>query len=420
MGFWSVLAIVLGSQIGSGVLVTPASLAPYGYSSFIGLCIAAFGAIALALVFADLCNLYPKTGGPHVYVEHAFNRKLSFFTGWTYWLVSWISSTVVVISGVTYLTPFIGNSQETKLLWEIGLLIIISSINCKSVKLSGQIEFVLTILKFLPLTIIPLAAILSSYFSLNNICTNQEYSDISVINLVGSVSAISFWGFVGVECATAPAGYVENAKTTIPKALIIGTICVACVYLFNMLCVMGSMHSTVLSQSQAPYAELANMLWGSKSASIVAILASIICIGTLNAWTLTSGQIALGLSNDNLLPKLFSKCNKNGAPYVNIIISCAGMAILLILTKNDNLSTQLKRIIDFSVTSFFFIYIVCCIAHIKISFLKLKRGRILISTIAIFFCMFVIYNTEIISTLTAILFTISGIFMYPFANKKSN
>lgn len=69
IGFWSVFAMVTGSQIGTGVFMLPASLAPYGGFSLLGWIISGCGAIALALVFGKLCSYYPKTGGPHVYIK---------------------------------------------------------------------------------------------------------------------------------------------------------------------------------------------------------------------------------------------------------------------------------------------------------------------------------------------------------------
>ena len=52
IGFWSVFALVTGSQIGTGVFMLPANLAPYGVLSLGGWVIAGGGAVILALVFA--------------------------------------------------------------------------------------------------------------------------------------------------------------------------------------------------------------------------------------------------------------------------------------------------------------------------------------------------------------------------------
>ena len=160
IGFWSVFAIVTGSQIGSGVFMLPAGLAPYGEFSILGWLISGLGAICLALVFAGLCSRFPRTGGPHVYVKEMFGVSASFFTGWTYWVISWVSTSAVIIATVGYLSPFIGTAPPSiYLLIELLLLLMITSLNLKGIQAAGKAEFVLTLLKVVPLLLLPLIAI---------------------------------------------------------------------------------------------------------------------------------------------------------------------------------------------------------------------------------------------------------------------
>ena len=167
IGFWAVFAFVTGSQIGSGVFMLPASLAAFGSYSLAGWIISGLGAISLALVFALLCAQYPKTGGPHVYVKEAFGAHAAFFAGWTYWVISWISTTAVIIASIGYLTPLIGDhSATTNLILQLMLLIIITALNFKGVKAAGNAEFILTLLKLIPLVIMPVVALF--FFDSNN------------------------------------------------------------------------------------------------------------------------------------------------------------------------------------------------------------------------------------------------------------
>jgi len=51
LGFWSCWALVVGTMIGSGVFLLPATLAPYGLLGFGGWIMSGAGTIALGLVF---------------------------------------------------------------------------------------------------------------------------------------------------------------------------------------------------------------------------------------------------------------------------------------------------------------------------------------------------------------------------------
>lgn len=418
LGFGSVLAIVFGSQIGSGIFVVPTSLAPFGLYSIFAWIIAGLGAIVLAFMFADLCSSFPKTGGPHVYVNEMFGRMAAFFTGWTYWLISWISSSVVVVTAVACLHPFLGENQSPYLYLtlEVILLLALTYINCKSVVLSGKVEFVLTLMKFIPFVVVP--AIIFQDFDLSKVCVFPSCENLSFENLMLSATSIAFWCFIGVECATTPAGDVENPSKTIPRAIVLGTVSVALIYLINNVAIMGVIPSQQLAVSKAPFVDSISVVLGKNFSMIIAIITSLVCIGTLNAWILTSSQISLGLAKDNLLPKVLTKKNKKGAPYLSVLISCLGMIPILILTKNESLSSQINYIIDFSVKSFLLVYTICGLAYLKLALKLHCLKKITLASIALIFCLLMIFESSLQSVLVAALFTVSGIFVIPFIRQK--
>jgi len=419
LGFGAVLAIVFGSQIGSGIFVVPSALAPFGIYSIYAWILAGLGAIFLAFVFAELCSNFPKTGGPHVYVNEMFGKIPAFFTGWTYWLISWISSSVVVVTAVACLHPFFGSYQSPYLCLtlEIILLLILTYINCKSVVLSGKLEFVLTLMKFIPFVVVP--SIIFQDFDLSKATVLPEYAEMPLEGLMLSATSIAFWCFIGVECATTPAGDVENPSKTIPRAIILGTVSVALIYLINNVAIMGVIPSENLARSQAPFVDSIRIVLGKNCSMMIAAITSLVCIGTLNAWILTSAQISLGLAKDKLLPQILAKKNKNGAPYVSVLISCLGMIPILILTKNEDLSSQIEYIIEFSVKSFLLVYSICCLAYLKFSIKIRNFKKMLLAIVALTFCGLMIFESSLESILIATLFTVSGIFIIPFIPKKT-
>ena len=182
---------------------------------------------------------------------------------------------------------------------------------------------------------------------------------------------------------------------------------------------MGVVPSEVLANSKAPFVDAISVVLGKNCSLIIAVITSLVCIGTLNAWILTSSQISLGLAKDGLLPKILAKKNKNGAPYVSVLISCLGMIPILILTKNENLSSQIKYIIDFSEKSFLLVYAICCFAYLKFAVKIHSFRKILLAIFALVFCGLMIFESSLESILIATLFTVSGIFVIPFIPRKA-
>ena len=416
MGFWSVFSLVIGSQIGSGVFMLPVNLAPFGIWSLAGWALSGIGAISLALVFAQLCAWLPKTGGPHVYVQEAFGKTAAYFTGWTYWTISWVSSAVVVIGSVAYIVPLIGvNNPIINLVLQLLLLTGVTLLNFRGAHFAGRTESFLAMLKFVPLVLIPIIALCC--FNWSNFVVSPEVSAFAIPQILSRVALLTFWCFVGVESATTPANAVENPSATIPRAVVAGTVCVALAYVINTLAIMGIIPGPELLNSTAPYADVVKLLFGGSWHLIISAVASMICISTLNVWTLTSGQIALGLAQDKLLPDTFGKANRHEAPYLSLIISYVGIALLLILTANESIAVQLFTIIEFSVIAFLFVYAMCCLSFFKILLARNETmsrllPRLLYGILALGFCSWVIYEQPMNQILIATLFTLSGIPFY--------
>lgn len=421
LGFWSVISIVFGSQIGSAVFMLPTTLAPFGLFSIIGLVIAAMGALSLSVVFSLLCWHFPQTGGPHVYVKHMFGDTAGFFVGWTYWVISWVSSTAVVIVAVANLIPIFGEQSSSILVAaEITVLLVITMLNLLGVGNAGKVEFILSIVKFIPLLVLPLMALY--FFDANNLAVSTESASF---NNIGKIILLTLWGFIGLETATTPADNVINPARTIPLAIILGTLAVAFIYLINSLGILGLMGVEEITQSKSPYASAAKIIFGGKWHLAISLLTSLVCIGTLNAWVLSSGQIALGCANDGLFPKKLGITNKFGAPFIALLFSLFGSIPFFILMRQSSYAEQLTNIVDVSVVSFLYIYAACCLALIKLLHSKKQTIKyyyqfLLIAVVSLLFCIWVIYTTDGYTLLLSMLFVISGLPVYLLMNSKRN
>jgi APA family basic amino acid/polyamine antiporter len=416
IGFKELAALVIGGQVGVGILLLPAALAAYGSLGLAGWLVSSAGAITLALIFAQLCRHIPKAGGPNTYVRQAFGDTAAFFTGWVYWLVAWTSNIAVVLAAVSYLSPIFGHLSKThNLMLEIAIVSLLTLINIRGPKLVGKIELVLTILKCLPLIILPIGGIM--YFNMDNFYPVNP-TNFSTAEVLTKTALLTFWGFIGLESATANAEIVENPTKTVPKAVLFGTILVALFYILNSISVMAIVSQGALVASSAPYVDAAQKIFGNNIEVLASIIIAFACIGTLNAWILTSGQIAFGAAKDGLFPAFCGKVNRYDAPYISLIISFIGTIILLFLTLSDNIVTQLTMVIDFSVITFLFVYLICMLAFLKM-FGHRHKIYGFISILGGGFCLWVIGNSPILYSIVSLAFVLSGIPVYLW-NRKQN
>ncbi len=416
LGFWALFSLVIGSQIGSGVFLLPASLSLLGSHAIIGWLVSGFGALSLTMVFIQLVERFPKTGGPHVYVLQAFGNTAAFFTGWTYWLISTVSSATVILAAVGYLSPLTGPlSPLLTVALSLALLGSVLVLNLRGVASAGSMETFLAVVKIFTLVFIPCLAF--TQFDYGNIVTMPEPSDsFASLTLIGKSSLLTLWAFIGLESATAPAESVDNPRYTIPAAMISGTSCVLILYLLNSIALQGLIPAQSLAVSSAPYVDAASLLLGLPwIVSAVGLFASMVCLSNLNAWILTSGQIALGLAQENFFPSLFATLNQKGAPKWGLCISCALIVPLVFTSMNASLISHVSYIIEVSVTAFLFVYMACSLSLLKI---LIQENKPLFSTpvfftfCAIIFCLALVLNGKLYDTLTAAAFVVSGLPIY--------
>src|SRR5436309_2541704 len=86
LGFWSAVAVLVGSTIGGGIFRTPAVIAervPTPLPMFGVWVLGGLLALCGALTYAELAALFPRSGGVYVYIREGFGRLPAFLFGWT-------------------------------------------------------------------------------------------------------------------------------------------------------------------------------------------------------------------------------------------------------------------------------------------------------------------------------------------------
>ncbi len=365
-------ALVVGNMIGSGIFLLPSSLAAYGPISLAGWLVTAGGAIVLALLFGRLATALPKTGGPYAYARAGFGDFAGFLIAWGYWIALWSGNAAVAVAFagyLTYLVPAIGDSQIAGLLVALSAIWLLTAINIRGVQEAGSVQLITTCMKLIPLAaliIFGLAYIDTANFSPVNV------SGQSTISAISACAALTLWAFVGLESATVPAGDVENPEITIPRATIIGTCIAAFAYIGVTLVALGVMPSSQLAGSNAPLAEVAGLIWGGLGAGFVALGACISTFGTLNGFTLLSGQVPMAAAQDGIFPPRFATLSASGAPAFGLIVSSILASLLISMNYTQSLAEQFEFIILLATLSTLVPYLVCAMGELMIS---LTTGR---------------------------------------------
>jgi APA family basic amino acid/polyamine antiporter len=325
LGFWAAVSLVMGNMIGSGVFLLPASLAAYRGLSLAGWVVSAAGAVMLALVFARLARQFPATGGPYAYTRHAFGDLAGFLVAWGYWLSIVATLAALAVAFVGYLDPFapaIVRAPGRAAALAIAAVWLLIGVNVAGIWLAGRVQIVTTGLKLLPLAVVGIGGL----FFFEPAAFSIPVSDTPASSQVVSAVTLTLWAFLGLECATIPAGSVRDPERTIARATVVGTVLAAAIYIVSTIGVMSLVAPDMLATSTAPFADGARALMGDTAAQLVALGAAISCFGALNGWVLVAGQLPMAAAADDLFPGIFARLSRRGTP-------ARGMAVAGVLSS---------------------------------------------------------------------------------------
>jgi APA family basic amino acid/polyamine antiporter len=232
-------------------------------------------------------------------------------------------------------------------------------VNIGGVAAAGRFQLATTVLKILPLIVVGIVGTIR--LTPENFQIHEATTQSAGEHLLATVT-LTLWAFLGLECATIPAGSVRDPQTTIPRATIIGTILASAVFILGTIGVMGVVPSGVLKDSTAPFGDAAARLFGDTGARLVSAGAAISCLGALNGWILMAGQLPLAVARDGLFPRVFMRTDRRGTPVFGLIVAGVLSTALVAMNYSRGLVKLFTFIILLSTLSTLVPYVFCSLA----------------------------------------------------------
>lgn len=373
LGLWTLICLVAGNMIGSGIFMLPAALGRIGSIGILAWMLTAVGTLFMASVFARLSRLYPRTGGPYVYCHEAYGDFIGFQVAYNYWIGLWVGNAAIAVTFVGYLSwffPAISQSKPLAFGMTVGVLWLITFINAMGVREAGRVQVITTILKLVPLFLIASVGLFyidTKHLLDFNVTAQPHLSNVSALT---AAATLTMWSFIGFESATIPADNAINPEKNIPRATILGTLIAATVYIAGTVAVMGVIPMDQLAQSNSPFADAARFMFGHWGGWMIALAGTIACFGTLNGWVLMQGQIPLAAAKDGLFPKAFTRVSRNGTPVFGLVLSSLLITGMLLLQYGANMVQLFTNIILLATLAQLVPYIYTSLAEV----LLLVRG----------------------------------------------
>jgi basic amino acid/polyamine antiporter, APA family len=422
MGLWMALALVMGSMIGSGVFLLPASLAPLGWNSVIGWIITVSGALCIAAVFARLARVMPKAGGPYAYTTAAFGPAAGFAIAWAYWISMWVGNAAIATGAVSYLSALFPPLKNPGMSVAATIVVvwIFTLINLRGTKLMGQVQLVSTLIKLVPL----IAVIGLAIYVLFNTGLSQvrpfSLSDISA-PAISSATILTLWAMLGLETATVPADKVSNPQTTIPRATMFGTAGAGIIYIFVCSAVVLMLPAALTATSPAPFADFVARFGGADAGIAIAAFGAISALGALNGWILVQGELPAAMARDGLFPDWMGRTDGRGVPRNAHLFTTGLLTIVLLLNTSKSMTALFEFLILLTTAIVLVMYFGCALAAIRLmatGAIKRTAGFIVVTALALIYSLWTIYGAGGEALAWGALLLLAGVPIYLFMKRR--
>jgi arginine:ornithine antiporter/lysine permease len=426
LGLWLLVFVAIGSMIGSGIFNSPKDLIavanPQG--TMITWLVGGFGALMLALLFIYLASRKPELkSGIYAYARDGFGDYMGFNSAWGYWSVGWLGNVSYLALFFKTLNDLLGEqalSPLTCFLIGSALLWFFYTILMSGVREGAILNFVVTVAKLIPILLIILlgvALIDSDLFLVEEWRHRLAATGESTTPLlqVKDAMAVVLWCFVGIEAASVLSGRAKSQKT-VRLTIILSLLIVLSVYMLITFITMSSIPAAELASSETPLAlVLEKTMVGAAGGVIIRLGIMVSVLGASLSWILLSVETLYAAAKDGVLPRVFSKVNRNGTPVNALLLTQSFTQLFLLSILSPRLNETYLAAITIATTLVLIPYLLSSLYAVKTAF-GLRKSEsphhLVVALLGTLYSVYVIYAVGIRYLILSVLFYGIGSLLY--------
>jgi APA family basic amino acid/polyamine antiporter len=333
--FILLVLIVMGSCIGSGIFMTPSSVAeaiPYA-----GLLLPVWilgGIIALsgALTYGELAARFPKAGGVYAYLKEAYGPLAAFLFGW----VVLMAVTSGAIAGLSlgfakFLSVFFPMQDWAQKAVATGVILVCTGINMQGFWLGQRIAGIVTLFKVVGILALIVSGILVFQHPVQVDwalpALKWEMLSPMLLGLVGV-----YWAYGGWHHLTYLAGEMPTQQKRLSAAMLVGVLAVMAAYVLVNMAYLRVLPVASIAGSEGVASDMMEKVFPGIGGKILAALVCLSVFGSTLIYTMSAPRIYAAMATDGVFfPTLASIHPRTGTPLLAIALQSAWAIVLLFL-----------------------------------------------------------------------------------------
>ena len=366
-GFWTAVAMVVGIVIGSGVFFKADDvLASSGGDLTTALTAWLIGGgimIVTAYVFSKIATRIERVNGVVDYFEQAYGTRAGYLVAWFLTFI-YYPTLVAVLAWVSgnYTAGLLGTGQGSVWLLSFVYLTGFFLLNYYSPVLAGKWQVTSTVVKLIPLGLVAVVgtvAGMSSGQTLENFAqTARSVSSGGGLAVATLSTAFAYEGWI---IATVINAELKDAKRTLPRALVAGTLAVAAIYMLYYLGISGVLtNEEVLAAGDGAPVRVMSLVFGNAAGTLLTVFVIVSCLGTLNGLIMGSarGMFAIAMRGMGPRPDLFRKLNPTTNATTHSALLGYALSCAWLLVWYGNFAGWWGEFMDVSELPIAFLYVI--------------------------------------------------------------
>ncbi|NVZ52156.1 amino acid permease [Pseudomonas sp. B6002] len=326
--------MALGSAIGTGLFYGSASaIQMAGPAVLLAYLIGGAAVFMVMRALGEMAVHNPVAGSFGQYASTYLGPMAGFILGWTYAF----EMIIVCLADVTAFGIYMGFwfPEVARWVWVLGIVFLIGGLNLCNVKVFGEMEFWLSLLKVGAIVAMILGGFGIMLFGihsagetqasgLSNLWAHGGFMPNGVGGLIASFAVVMF-AFGGIEIIGITAGEAKDPQRVIPKAINAVPLRILLFYVLTLFVLMAIYPWPQIGSQGSPFVQIFSNLGIGSAATILNIVVISAAVSAINSDIFGAGRMMYGLAQQGQAPKGFAQLSKQGVPWMTVVVMGAAL-----------------------------------------------------------------------------------------------
>ena len=332
--------MALGSAIGTGLFYGSASaIQMAGPAVLLAYLIGGAAVFMVMRALGEMAVHNPVAGSFGQYASTYLGPMAGFILGWTYAF----EMVIVGMADVTAFGIYMGFwfPEVDRWIWVLGIVSVVGGLNLCNVKVFGEMEFWLSLLKVAAIVAMILGGFGIMLFGIStapgaqatdisNLWSHGGFMPNGVGGLIASFAVVMF-AFGGIEIIGVTAGEAKDPQRVLPRAINAVPLRILLFYVLTMFVLMSIFPWQQIGSQGSPFVQIFDNLGISSAATILNIVVISAAVSAINSDIFGAGRMMYGLAQQGHAPKGFARLSVNGVPWMTVVVMSAALLLGVLL-----------------------------------------------------------------------------------------